>query len=147
MTMLYAQVSKLKRAAESRFDSILSSIRQGSTAASSAAPTPLGPGDLQARLEAAIGVLQDGLVERDTEVGSTVPHMQLARSADHACLLGGLEDGSVCSVPPCMPGYHVAFLGTMLQIWLACKNNLQFHDLTPVACIAGPPPAACSACR
>ena len=100
MTILYAQVSKLKRAAESRFDSILSSIRQGSAAAPSAAPTPSGSGDLQARLEAAIGVLQDGLVERDTEVGSTVSHMRLAGSADHACLLGEFKDGGACSVPP-----------------------------------------------
>lgn len=115
MTVLYAQVSKLKRAAESRFDSILSSIRQGSTAAPSAALTPPGPEDLQARLEAAIGVLQDGLVERDTEVGSTIPQMQLTGSADHACLLGRLKDGGAGSVPPCMPGYNVADLAGLQE--------------------------------
>lgn len=63
-----SQVTKLKRAAEARFDSILKSIRQNGTSPSPASSMSTGPADLQARLEAAIGVLQDGLIERDTEV-------------------------------------------------------------------------------
>ncbi len=61
------QVTRLKRAAESRFDSILKSIRQNGASPSPASSASAGPADLQARLEAAIGVLQDGLIERDTE--------------------------------------------------------------------------------
>ena len=66
------QVTRLKRAAESRFDSILKSIRHDGTTPSPAISLSSGPADLQARLEAAIGVLQDGLIERDTEVSSCV---------------------------------------------------------------------------
>ena len=63
------QVTRLQRAAESRFDSILSSVRQSKGASAPSVPTSSGPADLRARLEAAINVLQDGLIERDTEVG------------------------------------------------------------------------------
>ena len=69
--MGYSQVTKLKRAAEARFDSILKNIRQNGTSPAPASFMSSGPADLQARLEAAIGVLQDGLIERDTEVHPT----------------------------------------------------------------------------
>jgi hypothetical protein len=52
-------------------------------------------------------VLQDGLVERDTEVGSTASHMHLTGFVDQACLLGRLRGVSACFGLPCMPVYHI----------------------------------------
>ena len=75
------QVTRLKRAAESRFDSILKSIRQNGTSPSPASSASAGPADLQGRLEAAIGVLQDGLIERDTEVSSLQHPQQYSGSS------------------------------------------------------------------
>ena len=80
----FFQVTRLQRAAESRFDSILSSVRQSKGASAPSTPTSSGPADLRERLEAAINVLQDGLIERDTEVGIASPYW--------ACMLPGSFD-------------------------------------------------------
>ncbi len=76
------QVTRLKRAAES-------TLRQHPEEHTAEwqqpclqqAPLSAGPADLQGRLEAAIGVLQDGLIERDTEVSSPLCCIKAACSS------------------------------------------------------------------
>ncbi|CAL8460551.1 g80 [Coccomyxa elongata] len=62
------QVQKLREAAQSRFESILSSIGSGTSQSASASDQDGSNTALAKRLENAINALQEGLVERDTEV-------------------------------------------------------------------------------
>lgn len=62
------QVQKLREAAQSRFESILTSIEGWAPQPASFSGQDAPSKALQQRLEKAIQALQDGLVERDTEV-------------------------------------------------------------------------------
>ncbi len=61
------QVQKLREAAQSRFESILSSIESGTSQSASTSDQDSSNTALAKRLENAINALQEGLVERDTE--------------------------------------------------------------------------------
>ena len=150
-TSWYSQVTRLKRAAESRFDSIMTSIRQQSSATSVESSTASAPADLQARLEAAIGVLQDGLIERDTEVSSSKCYTKSERSM--VCASSEASDRFyVCLIYISFKLDWAILNAHMLGTSLFCAyirpgRCLDLDELIMMLFTAGAPAAAGSPCR
>lgn len=107
------QVQKLRDAAQSRFDSILASIESGTSQSESPSDQDGSNTALAKHLENAINALQEGLVERDTEVISPPSRCKIVSCSGVAAICYALCTNLQVRLLllAALAGEHILFIG------------------------------------